>query len=175
MSESWKTIQGFEGLYEVSSLGNVRSLNYNGQRGVVRNLTPTVNQGYLTVSLQVAGKSVKYSVHVLVCATFNGPKPFPKAVARHLDGSSTNNEPGNLCWGTQAENLMDRVTHGTHMSGAKHPASKLTEDEVLEIISSPHRPRDLAKQYGVTASTISYIKLGRRWAHLKVPEHTTGQ
>ena len=67
-------------------------------------------------TFQFQGKTHK--VHVLVCEAFHGPKPFPQAVAMHLDEDSRNNKPTNLEWGTQKQNL--------NFPGFKRKRSELT-------------------------------------------------
>ena len=110
--------------YEVSSDGRVRRsdhtlINTLGARRhyPVRELTQRINAwGYLTVApwCRVKKRQLTIAVHILVCETFHGPKPTPKHEVRHLNGIATDNRPENLAWGTHAENMQDRVTHGTH-------------------------------------------------------------
>lgn len=120
MTEEWRPVIGWEGLYEVSDLGRVRSLprrviggGYGGEaiRGG-RMLNPIVDTGdYRFVALSNGGKR-KLSVHSLVAAAFIGPRPTPKHEVRHLDGDPSNNTLANLAYGTGAENWDDRRRHG---------------------------------------------------------------
>ncbi|WP_082946294.1 NUMOD4 motif-containing HNH endonuclease [Mycobacterium sp. E1747] len=109
-TEQWRPVLGFEGLYEVSDRGRVRSL-ITGK--VVK---PHVGnqRGHLRISLkQHAGPYKGLYVHRLVLEAF--VEPFRKGMeCRHLDGDPTNNRLENLRWGTQSENNLDRVKHGTH-------------------------------------------------------------
>lgn len=112
--EVWKSVPGYEGEYEVSSLGQVKSLDRidrGGKRfrkGTL--LKPWVDdKGRPTVLL--AGKNKR--VCVLVLITFAGARPAGK-VACHGDGNPSNNALSNLRWGTHSENAMDAVAHGTH-------------------------------------------------------------
>lgn len=109
--DEWRPIPGFSG-YEASDQGRVRT---RGQRPRV--LKQRVSRmGYLNVSVRRDGGSqAGQNVHVLVAAAFHGPRPAG-LVTRHLDGVQTNNIPSNLAYGTQSENILDAVRHGTHPS-----------------------------------------------------------
>lgn len=94
--ETWKPIPGYNGKYEVSSLGKIKS-NVNLKGGVMK---PTVDaSGYPTVELE--GKNKR--VHELVMAAFGGKREGTN-VAMHGDGNKRNNSVQNLSWGTRAEN-----------------------------------------------------------------------
>jgi hypothetical protein len=109
--ETWKPVVGYEGLYEVSDRGRVRT--------VPRILKPgTLNHGHLHVNLWINRKGKTRTVHRLVAAAFIGPCPDGQEV-RHLDGNPTNNAVENLKYGTRSENLLDRVRHGTHNNASK--------------------------------------------------------
>lgn len=125
--EEWRAVVGFEGSYEVSDLGRVRSLDrvemferviwQTGARCVVpRRRKGTVlipekvkGSGYLRVSL---GKGNKVYVHTIVLTAFTGPAP-EGCECLHGDGDRTNNSDINLRWGTRLENVQDAVNHGT--------------------------------------------------------------
>src|ERR1022692_1435720 len=111
-TERWLPVVGYEGLYDVSDLGRVRSLPRRNCRGTV--LRPTLTKlGYLRVEPCADGSGRKVMVHVLVAAAFHGPCP-PGLEVRHLDGNSQNNAASNLAYGTASENCLDMVQHGTH-------------------------------------------------------------
>lgn len=103
--EVWRDIDGFDG-YQVSNLGNVRSLNYNGT-GNVRVLKPSLsgpNRGYKSISMQVADKVVRRNVHRLVAKAFiPNPKNLPEI--NHIDEDGTNNKVNNLEWCDRKYNL----------------------------------------------------------------------
>jgi len=117
--EIWKDIEGYEGYYQVSDLGKVRSLNrvvahikngptkYKG-----RLLKPGLNnKGYKQVNLCRTRKSKMRTVHKLVAEAFlSNPENFP--IVMHLDDNPLNNMPSNLKWGTQQDNMADMDAKG---------------------------------------------------------------
>lgn len=117
--EEWRQVVGWEGLYEVSSLGRVMQVgNVNLKRDTWGSRLPRIvraypRNGYHRVRLRDESGGVRQvTTHVLVAEAFIGPKPFEDAVVRHLDGTRDNNIPGNLAWGTPLENSADRAKHG---------------------------------------------------------------
>lgn len=109
--EAWLPIHGWEGVYAVSDYGNVR----NERTGYVLCPSP-IRQGYLAVTLAKAPRRELHSVHQLVAAAFSRG---PGSVVRHLDGNKLNNHSRNLSYGTQSENILDSVAHGTHHHARK--------------------------------------------------------
>lgn len=106
--EEWKDIEGYEGLYQVSNLGNVRALKFYHSRNNVHLLKPTVNKyGYCVVCLHKDKKVKQYRVHRLVAIAFL-PNPDNLPYVNHIDCDKTNNSLTNLEWCTQSEN----VKHG---------------------------------------------------------------
>lgn len=101
----WRTIPSFP-KYQVSNQGEVI-----GPRGL---LTRSVDAcGYYRTGLYTENsKRINCRVHTLVAEAFIGPRPA-NAVTRHLDGNHLNNDPLNLRYGTQSENVRDSVRHGT--------------------------------------------------------------
>ena len=133
--ENWAPISGYEGRYEVSDLGRVRSLCGRG-----RILVPWPKpKGYLMVGLRGGDEREAKTVHGLVLAAFDGPRP-DDLETRHLDGDPTNNRLSNLIYGTGTENQIDRVRHGRHENAIKthcpqgHPYD---EENTRRIASKP--------------------------------------
>lgn len=118
---TWRAVPDYEGLYEVSDQGLVRSLRRrtsNGMRGGKMLKLRVAGPGYHQVTLWADGKPETAYVHRLVLAAFIGPLP-PGQETRHLDGNKLNNLLANLAYGTQSENGLDRVRHGTHNHAGK--------------------------------------------------------
>lgn len=116
--EAWKPVPGYEGVYEVSSHGNVRVLARLDARGWRRKagaLRPWERSKghYFCVTLCLNATESKRYVHELVLEAFDKPRPAPHYQVRHLDGNPHNNRLRNLAWGTPAENAQDKIRHGT--------------------------------------------------------------
>lgn len=103
--EVWRDIDGFDG-YQVSNLGNVRSLNYNGT-GNTQVLKPSLsgrNRTYLSINMQVADKVIRRNIHRLVAMAFI-PNPDNLPEVNHIDEDGTNNKINNLEWCNRKYNL----------------------------------------------------------------------
>lgn len=120
-AETWLPIPGFEGHYEVSNRGRIRSVPHviHREDGRCRRvgwelkaLNPGAD-GRVCASLLKEGKSLNVRVHRLVLLAFVGPPP-PGMECCHNDGDASNNRLENLRWGTKSDNMHDRVRHGTH-------------------------------------------------------------
>lgn len=171
MDEKWLAIKGFEGLYEVSDLGRVRSLprhirskKYKGKvlAGVVG------GNGYPAVVLQKDGQKRRAAVHRLVLETFVGDCPEGMC-ARHLDGDKKNARLTNLAWGTPLENSADQVRHGTAPRGVTHPNAILEDGDIKEIFSLADlgvSQTEIARQFGVCSPHINNILRRRAWRHV---------
>lgn len=108
----WRDIPGYGGRYQVSSIGQVRSLHRKKER--LLRIQNHVN-GYKQITLRTAdGGYVTPRVHQLVAVAFLGPKPSPDHEVCHNDGTRTNNVVENLRWGTRWENAQDKRLHGTN-------------------------------------------------------------
>lgn len=110
--EIWLPIPGYEGIYEASSTGQIRSFPRGRYKGGALKQIPT-KQGYRQVTLSKNGEPNTLFVHSAVAAAFHGPRP-QGLVTRHLDGDPSNNAPANLKYGTDSENARDRIKHGRH-------------------------------------------------------------
>ena len=120
MEEVWKDIDGYEGLYQVSNLGNVKSLRYMG-RNEKRNLTPKCNNaGRLWVELRGNGKPKQFLIHRLVASAFiQNPYNYPQI--NHIDENPKNNVVGNLEWCTGIYNVREYYkNHPEKASKRKH-------------------------------------------------------
>lgn len=122
MAEQWKAVPDYEGIYEVSDQGRVRSLNRLDNLGRKWRGRPMKrirrDDGYVSATLWKHGVQASHLVHRLVLTTFVGPCPDGHE-SRHLDGDKANNHLTNLQWGTPSQNNYDLVAHGTHFNASK--------------------------------------------------------
>lgn len=121
-AEVWRSVPGYEGAYEVSSLGRVRALDRTTDRGrkwrgQMMTLCPLRND-YLIVTLWRDGKQKSPFVHRLVLSAFVGPAP-EGTEALHADSDRQNNCLSNLSWGTHSQNQYEQVENGTHVHASK--------------------------------------------------------
>lgn len=176
--EKWVPVVRYKGLYEVSNYGRVKSLGRwkdSGRgmywlpgrllsNGVGRSnvrVGTSKNPGYPRVGLTKAdGSSRACLVHVLVLEAFVGPRPFPEADCRHLDGDADNNWVGNLAWGTKKENMADKVSHGTNRKGDNHQSTILSNDgvrQVRERCAKGERQNAVARSLGISYQLVNDI------------------
>lgn len=177
--EVWLPAPGYEGRYELSSFGRVRSLprvevSTKGRR-VVRGgfLSPGRNKdGYLVISLASEGKRRTMTLHRLVCRAFHGEPTILHREAAHLDGSRTNARASNLKWVSKRENHFHKRLHGTHGAGEAHPRAKLTEVTVrlaLEKLAEGWTCREVGLLFGVSTSAVEDLRKRKNWRHVQGP------
>lgn len=177
--EEWRAVIGWEGLYEVSSEGRVRSLprivpvTIRGKRatyvtgGKMLSLSKG-NGGYPTVGMHNRGASRKDSVHVLVCEAFIGPRPSSEHQVNHKDFDKTNNTPGNLEWVIPSKNISHLFCNG-RSRGKRNGREILKPCEVLEIRrlwAAGIKPRMLCKMFLISEDSCRRIRLRRSWKDL---------
>ena len=165
----WKPIEGYEGLYEVSSNGLVRSLDRYGRgRGDVDSIRifrgkvlfmPIYRALYHSVSLCKHGKVKRCYTHRLVALTFI-PNPKNKEQVNHIDGNKLNNNVSNLEWVTPSENATHAVATGLSKIGVLYPRSTLTAEQVVAIYMDNRKPKELSMVYPASADVIQKIKSG---------------
>lgn len=116
MEEIWKDVVGYEGIYKVSNLGNVRRVS--SFRGVNKmylgcyNLKGLDNgKGYLRIKLTMYNKSKRVMLHRIIAEAFI-PNPDKKPFINHIDHDKRNNSLSNLEWCTQSENILHEVKNG---------------------------------------------------------------
>lgn len=118
-TERWLPVSDYEGLYEVSNYGRVRSFHRTSSDTPPRVLRLNqLRSGYLQVALSKNGRKRFARVHRLVLESFIGPCP-PEKEACHADGDRGNNNLGNLRWDTRRANALDTVRHGRNLSAAR--------------------------------------------------------
>lgn len=140
--EEWKDIPGYEGLYQVSSMGRVKRF-YKKSKERIRN--PSIDSnGYRRLGLWKKGKEKGFNVHQLVARIFIGECPEGKEV-NHKDRIRTNNTPDNLEYMTHIENCH----HGA--------MTKLSREDVIAIRNSKETRKQLSIKYNCSVSHISTI------------------
>lgn len=169
MPEVWKDVPGYEGLYQVSDLGRVKSLSRakvsdEGHRvvqKVKKILKPAPRKGgYLMVPLRRGGIQRYYFIHRLVLTSFLGPCPVGMQCC-HGDGDPANNRLGNLRWDTPRNNCRDRGNAGV---------AKLTEEQVREIRriyrGGGTSMGKIAREFFICQPTVSRIVNRQVWNHV---------
>ncbi len=174
--EIWRDVEGFEGIYRVSSLGFVKSMSRIKKRsdGKIQtfkerllSLVTRSNDGYVVVKITKNGIGRMTLVHRLVCEAFLD-NPDNKRTVNHKNGIKTDNRLCNLEWATHGENLEHALHTGLRIPlfGEKSPASKLTELEVFSILGkfeSGISKASIAREFGVSFNTIRCVVTGVTW------------
>jgi len=178
MNETWKPVVGYEGLYEVSDLGRVKSLEKfvvrsNGahytRKERIRKPYPD-KDGYPKLCLSHRGKSTMRSVHSLVMEAFVGKCPDGMEIC-HNDSNPSNPSLSNLRYDTRSGNQADRVLNGTRHIGETHPCSKLSTDDVIVIKIMGLMgffQKTIAKQFNINQVNVSAILTGKIWKHIQL-------
>jgi hypothetical protein len=170
--EIWKPVIGFDGNYEVSDLGRVRSLERitkipNGWRTFPSKVLKPIfaGTGYLVANLCVNGKKKQKHIHAMVLDAFVGPSPYGNQ-ACHKNGIRSDARLDNLRWDTIKNNHADKMGHGTHLFGEAHGNAKLTNSQAAEIKYSIESRAAIASRFGISASTVKKIRIGKAWPHV---------
>ena len=157
MIEIFIPVKGYEGMYEVDELGNVKSLERFDSAGNFKRSRilkqETNNAGYKRVTLCKEGKTKRFFVHRLIYSTFNGEIPKGYEI-HHKDFDKTNNKLENLDLVTKWENSY---------YSKENRNNKIDIKQVLEIRNSDLSNKDLSKIYGVSPRQILRIKKFERW------------
>lgn len=178
MTENWKAIEGYEGIYEISDLGRVkvlprmfidkmgRSIN---TKEIIK-VCPKNHRGYNRVQLTDKFKNKRiYSVHRLVAKAFI-PNPLNLPEVNHKLGVKTDNRASELEWCNKLYNEKHAIEMGLKPKGSKHKMAILDETQVrtiLRCVSDKIRRKDLATYFKVSIQTIHAIAIGRNWGWIK--------
>lgn len=163
--EEWRDIAGYEGLYQVSNFGRVKSF----VKKTPKILKPFIDTfGYLVVGFHKGDARKNFNIHRLVAKNFI-PNIENKQQVNHIDGRPLNNHVSNLEWVTHAENIRHAYRTGLRPSGVKNPLAKFSEEQILYIRENPDELncRELAKVFEVCPATIGDIQLGRKYKFVK--------
>lgn len=175
MIEKWKDIIGYEGLFQVSNFGRIKSLakewtagNHNSKQrhGDIILKTNKV-LGYMHIGLSKNGVRKHHKVHRLVLQAFCGASELE---ANHINGKKDDNRLVNLEYCTPSENLKHAYSVGLKvgMKGEKNPANKLNNEIVKNIRENKYKLTvpEFAALYGVDRCTIDRVVGCRTWRHV---------
>lgn len=181
--EQWRPIAGYEGLYEVSDRGRVKSLDREIiSRGRIHKIKGRIlvlckdKDGYPKIKLSKNGSITMFFVHKLVAFAFlpSPPGPVGQTTGWHFNVDHINNDPSdntisNLQWLTRLDNTYSkpkRLGRLRPVCGSRHGASKLTEVDIALIRASNEPLAKLAERYKVRKQTICKIRLRQSWKHV---------
>lgn len=174
MIEVWENIEGFNGVYQISNLGRVKSFKKNKFiNGKILKLETSNRYGYLRISLRRQGQEKKYLIHRLVAKAFiykgNGN------IVNHKDGNKQNNNVNNLEWCTRSENdlhaFKNKLRHS--VKGELHYNAKLNQKQIRiikHIFTIPNHIgiSKIANIFNVSRCTIYDIIVGNTWKHITI-------
>lgn len=175
MKEEWRDIPGFEGLYQVSNLGNTRSVRrcvpsgrgHDKWIGGVTLKKRIIKSGsklvYNSLCLWKQGKPYYRLLHRIVALTFI-PNPENKTEVNHKDLNTRNNRVDNLEWVTTLEN--HRHSRISRTKGLEAKNVKLTKEAVFDIRSRASTYLEYMDKYGISQATVSCVQRGRTWRHI---------
>jgi hypothetical protein len=178
MQEVWKAVPGYEGLYEASTFGNIRSLDRTvytkgGQarriKGKILKPQRAIDDPRLHISMCKNYTVIVIRVHIVIAQTFLGERPEGMHVC-HNDGDCTNNHLSNLRYDTPSGNEKDKILHGTTKRGVRCNFAKLNDDQIKqirELANQKINPIVISQQFGISRQYVSAIKLKRNWSWLE--------
>jgi hypothetical protein len=165
--EEFRDIPGYEGLYQVSNLGRVKSFKRKNEK--ILSDKPQSN-GYVAIALTKDKVVTMTLAHRLVMLTFNQDKNLDNQEVNHINGIKTDNRLENLEWCTHAENMQHAWKTGLkNEKGENHYNTKFNQ-RIINIIRYANKKkyfnqRELAKLFNVDYSTINKIVLNKSWSN----------
>ena len=165
----WKAVRGFEGYYEVSDHGDVRSVDRKvcDTKGVIRHLSGRMmkscrakgrnNDGYYVVNLRKGGAAHVIPIHILVATAFL-PNPDDLPTVNHKDGNKTNNDVQNLEWATYRENNMHALRFGLRRPRG---SSVVQINDSGRVVARFRSVCEASRSTGIGRSSISHCVNGR--------------
>lgn len=160
MNEIWKDIVGYEGLYKISNLGNIKSLDrlsFGGKNIKGRNMCPSLKKdGYLEIPLCKDKKRKYYRVHRLVAIAFI-PNIENKPCIDHINTITTDNRVENLRWVTYKENSNNQITRNHISKSTKGKSSKSRKVICIETNKEYESIKEAAKELGLNYNNIMKV------------------
>lgn len=182
LGELWKDVPGFEGIYQVSTLGNVKVLDrlvlnsrygeelHIKRKGKVLKLSISKKaKGYYVASLTTNNKTKQFFVHRLVASAFIGPLPEGLFV-NHIDGNKLNNIPSNLEYVTTSENLLHAFKNGLNTSRKRTRRCSLSDEQVRQIrdmYKEGLSVTEIGRRVGYKPSRVTELLNGKRYSWVK--------
>lgn len=174
--EEWTQMEGFEGVFDMSNLGRIKSLErlspykHSFRKVKEKILTASVNRyNYYKYTLCYNKKYTNVLLHRMIAIHFI-ENPENKPEVNHIDGVTTNNDLWNLEWNTPKENIANAFKLGAMYcrKGTRNNGSKMTEAQVLEIreLKGKMTYPEISKIYGIDVSTIGNIINRKSWNHI---------
>lgn len=182
--EIWKDIENYEGIYQVSNWGRIKSMKRVFYKRKARRNHETMPvympekirsirlnpNGYVTIALWNNGKYKHCLVHRLVAIYFV-KNPFPEIYNQvlHLDNNPANARWDNLIWGTQKQNIQQSVKQGRWHTGQKNFQTKLKDEDIpkiRELIAEGLSSRKIAEKFNVNKHAILSISNNKTWKHI---------
>ena len=168
MKAEWRDIEGYKGIYQVSSQGKVRKLKSSGEYQYLNMGMSTDGYRRQALTNTEGVRSGHLKVHRLVAQAFI-PNPENKPTVDHINGDKLNNTVENLRWATMAEQNRWSIEIGLkNIAGEHNGASKLrnsdVEDIIGELLKQDKSITEIAKHYSIAISAISSINTGRKWS-----------
>lgn len=162
-NEIWKDVAGYDGLYQISSIGRFRSF---AKKKTVTKYGIKNKDGYYVTSMMKKGIRHIVTIHRLVAIHFI-PNPENKQCINHKNGIKTDNRVENLEWCTTQENTEHAKINNLILKGENNPKSIFTEEQVREIKrkykKNVYSQNMLARDYNCSRSAICHIVMGKTW------------
>lgn len=165
--EIWAYVEGTNGLYQVSTLGRVKSLHYEKERIMKPSFRKRDKRYQLT--FHINKKPITVKPHRLVAETFiQNPNNYEEV--NHIDGNPLNNELSNLEWCTREQNLEHSLKTALNNPDKKTSVRKLNEKQVIKLIddynSKKFTTAELSKKYGISRAVIRDIMKGKSYKRI---------